>query len=74
LRIVLPGKKIMTKQSFNGLMASLPDDQFIRVHKSWVVNLARVESVERNRIKIGDRLIPIGETYRDAFLRRIGLI
>lgn len=74
LRIVLPDKKIMTKQSFSGLLAALPCDQFIRVHKSWVVNLSRVESVERNRIKIGDRLIPIGETYRDAFHRRIGLI
>jgi two-component system LytT family response regulator len=71
LRIVLPCKKIMTKQSFKTIMKQLPDNEFVQVHKSWVVNIKKIESVERNRIKIADRLIPIGDTYKENFYRVI---
>jgi DNA-binding LytR/AlgR family response regulator len=71
LRIVLPGKKIMTKQSFKGLLSLLPAGRFVQVHKSWVVNIGRIESVERNRIKIGDQHIPVGDSFKEAFHRLI---
>lgn len=71
LRIVLPCKKIMTKQSFGALLSQLPEDHFIQVHKSWAVNVTRIESIERNRICIGDMRIPIGETYREKFYRKV---
>jgi DNA-binding LytR/AlgR family response regulator len=64
LRIVLPGKKIMTKQSFKGILDQLPDKQFVQVHKSWVVHVSKINSIEKNRIKIGEILIPIGETFK----------
>lgn len=71
LRIVLPGRKIMTKSSFKALLAQLPESKFIQVHKSYAINLSRIDSIERNRIRIGDYLIPIGETFREEFLRLI---
>jgi two-component system, LytTR family, response regulator len=71
LRIVLSGKKIMTKQSFKTLLLQLPCSEFVQVHKSWVVNITKIESVERNRIKINDRLIPIGDTFKDQFYKAI---
>lgn len=71
LRIVLPGKKIMTKQSFKTLLEQLPCSSFIQVHKSWVVNISKIESIERNRIKIAGQLVPIGDTFRDGFYRMI---
>jgi len=71
LRIHLPQKKIMTKQSFKSIMEQLPASKFIQVHKSWVVAIAKIESIERNRIKIGGALIPIGDTYRDSFFEMI---
>ncbi len=67
LRIKLHDKKIMTKQSFKNILDQLPEQQFIQVHKSWVVQLSKIESIERNRIKIADTLIPIGNTYKDKF-------
>jgi len=67
LRIRLPDKKIMTKQSFKNILEQLPENKFIQVHKSWVVQLSKIESIERNRIKIGDTIIPIGNTYKDKF-------
>lgn len=67
LQIVLKDKKIMTKQSFKSLMMQLPQGKFIQVHKSWVVAVSKIESIERSRIKIADKLIPIGDTFKDAF-------
>jgi two-component system, LytTR family, response regulator len=71
LQICLPYKKIMTKMNFRSLLALLPIGKFIQVHKSWVVSIPKIESVERNRIKIGDKLIPVGDSYKDAFWMHI---
>jgi len=66
------GKRIMTLQTFTDLEQELPKS-FCRVHKSYLVSLNKITSVERNRIKIGDKLIPIGETYKARFYAAIGM-
>jgi len=43
----------------------------MRVHKSYIVALNKIDTIEKNRIFIGSEVIPIGETYRDIFLKRI---
>ena len=50
---------------------SLPSKSFIRVHKSYIISLDKIESIERSRIQIGDKIIPIGDTYRDYFFKQI---
>ena len=67
LQVVTPHKKIMTKQSFATMLEQLPAGKFVQVHKSWIVAKSKIESIERNRIKIKDNLIPIGDTYREQF-------
>jgi two-component system LytT family response regulator len=64
-------KKIMTLETFGELESKLPSNQFIRVHKSYMVSLDKIESIERDRIKIQNELIPISETYRDKFYSAI---
>ena len=54
------------------LQENLPEERFIRVHKSYIVALEKIESIERGRISLKDKLIPIGDTYKDAFYNRIG--
>lgn len=67
LRLVTKVGNIMTLQRFKNYEAYLPAPQFIRVHKSYIVALGHIDSIERNRIKIGDKRIPISETYKDQF-------
>jgi two-component system LytT family response regulator len=67
LRIVTPTKKIMTLQNFKTMEDMLPSRLFCRVHKSFIVALEKIESVERCRIKIGDRTLPISDTYKKFF-------
>jgi len=50
---------------------ALPEKHFIRVHKSYIVALNKIDSIERSRIQIGDKIIPVGDTYRDDFFRII---
>jgi DNA-binding LytR/AlgR family response regulator len=70
-RIITTSKKIMSLLNYKRLEEILPQNLFIRVHKSFIVALDKIDSVERNRIKIADRLIPISETYKKSFFDRI---
>lgn len=70
--IVTTDKRIMTLQTFGELELELPAKQFCRVHKSYIVALGKIETIERDRIRIGDELIPISDTFKTDFYRRIG--
>lgn len=63
--------KIITLQNMKRMEAILPYPAFMRVHKSYIVSLARIDTIERNRLFIGNEVIPVGDTYRDAFFRQI---
>ena len=63
----IQGKKIITLLSFKKMEEMLPNSNFARVHKSYMVALDKIESIERNRIKIGQKLIPIGDSYNKMF-------
>ena len=69
--IVTRDEKIMTLQSFREIENVLPTPAFIRIHKSYVVALNKIESIERNRIKIANELLPISDTYKDDFYKTL---
>lgn len=64
-------KKILTLQPLAELESALPKTLFCRVHKSYLVSIQHIHSVERQRIRIGKELIPISEPYKDTFYRLI---
>lgn len=66
-------KKVLTLQSFSELEEALPSSRFCRVHKSFLVSINKIISVERHRIKISDQLIPISDHYKDVFYTLIGI-
>lgn len=71
LRIVCSGKKIMTLQNFAKFEECLPSDRFCRVHKSFIVAIDKIKSVERGVIVIADQRIPVSITYKDSFFSKI---
>jgi len=73
LRIVTQKSRIMTLQSFQNMESLLPSDNFMRIHKSFIVAMNKIESIERNRIKIGSELLPIGLSYRDRFMKALNI-
>ena len=70
-RIHTVDKKIMTLQTFKELEDEIPSSVVCRVHKSYMVGIDKIESIERDRIKIKEVLIPISETYKKSFFELI---
>jgi DNA-binding LytR/AlgR family response regulator len=70
-RIHTGDKKIMTLQNFSEFEKIIPSTIICRVHKSYMVALNKIETIERSRIKIGNDVIPISDTYKDAFFQLI---
>ena len=66
-RIHTINKRVMTLQTFNDFEKEISPGIICRVHKSFMVSLDKIESVERDRIKIKDIYIPISETYKKIF-------
>ena len=71
LRIICTDKKIMTLQSFGRIEESLPANKFCRVHKSFIVAIDKIKSIERGVILIADQRIPVSNTYKESFFSKI---
>lgn len=60
-------QKVISLQRLKVLEEQLPADKFIRVHNSFIVALDAIDSVHKDKIQIGQALIPIGDTYKKSF-------
>lgn len=63
---------IITKQSITSVEAMLPDRQFLRTHRSYIVSLLHIRSYTNELIELDKREIPIGKLYRTGVLRALG--
>ena len=70
VQIRLLHNKIITLQTLKAMEELLPPDQFIRVHKSFIVAINKIEQIHKQHIVINQTIIPIGEFYRDQFLKQ----
>ena len=68
VKIYLEGDThVLTLMSIKSLEQALPRDQFMRVHRSYIVNTAKIRVIERNRIVFGKHYVPVSESYKDVF-------
>jgi DNA-binding LytR/AlgR family response regulator len=68
IRIHLSNEKIMTLVSLKSIEEQLPQNKFMRVHRSYIVNLQKIKIVERNRIVFDNNVyIPVSDQYKDKF-------
>lgn len=61
------GKPIFSQMTLKSLEEKLPAKKFMRVHRSFIVSLDKIESVSRNSIQIGKTTIYVGEQYKNSF-------
>ncbi len=65
-------EKLLVLDNLKDMESTLPSHLFVRVHKSYIVAIGAIESIERNRIFLKrENIIPIGDTYRDRFMALI---
>ncbi|MES2628524.1 MAG: response regulator transcription factor [Bacteroidota bacterium] len=70
-RVFTTSNRIMTLKTFREFEQELPPDEICRVHKSYMVALAAINAIEKDEIRIGEKYIPISDTYRKEFYERV---
>ena len=71
VKIYCGSRPILTKSTMKNIGEKLSGKNFLRVHKSYIVSISRIDSIENQRIIIGDKRIPVGEQYKDEFNRAL---
>lgn len=71
LKVYVKNKSILSKNTIKKMEKKLPSENFMRVHKSYIISLAKIEKIENNRIHMGEKSIPIGDHFKEAFFSHI---
>ena len=71
VKIVLPNQSFLTKSSIGNFLPTLPPDQFIRIHKSFIIAKNKVTAFTHHDVEIGKIELPIGRSFRDLFLKQM---
>ncbi|MFC2167303.1 LytR/AlgR family response regulator transcription factor [Acidobacteriota bacterium] len=67
----MPGGQRLSRMNMRDLMSTLPRDDFVRIHRSFVVAIDKIDTIEKQMVIINKRKIPIGESYQEDFFNRI---
>jgi DNA-binding LytR/AlgR family response regulator len=65
--------KILSLERMKNMEEILPRSSFLRIHKSYIINISHIDYVERGRIVINKEYFPIGETYKELVRQMLGL-
>ena len=70
-------RPIVTQMSMKAAEERLPADRFVRIHRSYIVNMDRIKTIERGRVVFGKEYLPVSDSYKERFaellkLRSIG--
>ncbi|SNC77225.1 two component transcriptional regulator, LytTR family [Hymenobacter gelipurpurascens] len=73
--IVTEKQKFIVYTTMKALDARLPFDHFVRVHRSYILNMRRIEAIEDGSALVpGGHHVPIGKSYQEAFFRKLNRI
>lgn len=72
-KIVCSDLTLLPNMSFTAFASLLPAGQFIRVHRSFIINQSKIDHITGNTVEIRKIQVPIGVNYKDSFLKALGL-
>lgn len=72
VKVHLKDKVLIISTTMKNILAELPEQLFLRTHKSYIINKTKVEYIEGNQIKIGSQLVSIGQSYREEVMKALG--
>jgi DNA-binding LytR/AlgR family response regulator len=70
IKVHMKDKTLMVHHTLKNILESLPTNEFMRVHKSFVVNLQKISFIEGNQVRINEHTIPVSPPNREELLRR----
>jgi DNA-binding LytR/AlgR family response regulator len=71
IKIYTSDKKLVTNLTMKKIENQLPSTQFYRIHKSFIISMDKIDSIEGNMVKLKNTVIPIGKSYRQDFMEHI---
>lgn len=72
--IVTPRKKYVAHSTMKSIEAKLPSTQFLRIHRSYIVRIDKIDAIEDNTVVIQTKMIPVGGTFRDRLMDSLDFI
>ncbi len=63
--------RIITLMTMKSLEEKLPDNRFVRIHRSFIIAMDKVKSISGNAVEINEKHLPIGKLYREPFMSRV---
>ncbi|MCS7035295.1 MAG: response regulator [Saprospiraceae bacterium] len=72
LKVYLPKDMLIIRETMTRMEEMLPSEIFVRVHKSYILNISHIQYVEKNTVVTTRGVVPIGDAYSQDFLKRIG--
>jgi DNA-binding LytR/AlgR family response regulator len=74
IKINTANKVMTTLSTMKSVEAKLPENLFVRVHRSFIVNIKKISQIDLNNLQIGEKAIPISGFYREALMKKISLL
>lgn len=71
IKLIDKEKSVLSLMSLKSLEQQLPADKFMRIHRSYIINLSHIDQVERNQVVIGNTRITIADIYKENFAKYI---
>lgn len=65
--------KVLSLGSMRNMEEVLPAEAFLRIHKSYIINIKNIDFIERGKIVVNNQYLPVGDTYKDAVTAILGL-
>jgi DNA-binding LytR/AlgR family response regulator len=73
VRIFTNNEKIITRETTTDFEQRLPSGSFLRIHRSFIINMNRIDTVSHNEISLGDYSLPVGRSYKDEAMKVLGI-
>jgi PAS domain S-box-containing protein len=66
--------QFVVHSTMKDIESKLPTDKFLRVHRSYIIPIEKINVLDENTVLIGDKTIPVGKSYKDAFMNRLNFL
>lgn len=74
VKIVMEERFVMPLISMQNILKKLPKEQFVRIHRSYIVSLSKIETVVKNRVAIAGKWLPVGSLYKSGMMDALGKV
>ncbi len=68
VKVFATQETLLTKERLSNLEEMLPNEQFLRIHRSYIISLNAIQFIEGNQVQIGTTKLPVGQKYRESLL------